>query len=145
MGSTWSGTSGACSGCVADLRSGSPATIQISPAMFMGRYCDTTPLQVTTSGQLTMLATVTWGDVFEINQDFGDHHAPPAFATQGSDRTATVDGTLVEPAADTASCVERRIVTPYHVDWYVNQQNLRLRGLRNFRIDAATTACRPPV
>jgi hypothetical protein len=100
---------------------------------------------VTTSGQLTILATVTWGDVLEMNQDFGDHHAPPPFASQGSDRAATVDGQLVEPAADTPTCAQRRIVTPYHVDWYVNQQNLRLRGLRNFRIDAATTACRSPV
>ena len=31
--------------------------------------------------------------------------------------------------------------TPFHVDWYVNQQNLRLRGLRNFRIDPPQTLC----
>ena len=32
-------------------------------------------------------------------------------------------------------------VTPYHVDWYVNRANVKLLGLRNFRVDSPQNSC----
>jgi hypothetical protein len=37
--STWSGTSGACDGCVADLRGNAPTSIDVVATSFKGQYC----------------------------------------------------------------------------------------------------------
>jgi hypothetical protein len=144
--STWSGTSGACDGCVADLRGGAPASIHVVETSFNGQYCGGSPtaLQVFAGGQLTILQTPSWSDIIAFNQDVGATLVTPTFVIQGTDEVATVNGSVSEPTGSTTglSC---SLVTPYHVDWYVNQQNLKLHGLRNFRIDASQTVCRSPV
>jgi hypothetical protein len=135
-GSGWSGTSGVCNGCVADLRGRPPASIDMVGLTFSGQYCGGAgPLTVSASGHLAMLAAPTFADILEMNQNLGDQQAPPTFAVQGPDMVTTVDRSLGEGAG----CLYT--FTPFHVDWYVNQQNPRLRGLRNFRIDSPQTLC----
>ena len=104
-----------------------------------GSYCggETTSLEVTVSGQLTIVSTPTSADILEINSLFSDL-APPSFAQQGDEMVATVDGTLyenVDPVAQTGSAA------PHHVDWYVNSQDVTVFGLRNFRIDTTLPIC----
>ena len=137
-----SGVSGACDGCVADLRGAAPASLAIGPVTMTGLYCDgTTPLEVTVSGQLTILPTPSAADILEINSPYvypyADFRSLPSFAQQGDEMVATVDGTLYEndPVAQTGSA------TPFHVDWYVNSQDVTVFGLRNFRIDATLPIC----
>ena len=133
-----SGVTGACDGCVADLRGAAPASLSIGPVTMTGLYCDgTTPLEVTVSGQLTILPTPSAADILEVNASFSDL-APPSFAQQGDAMVAAVNGTLyenVDPVAQTGSA------TPFHVDWYVNSQDATLFGLRNFRIDSTLPIC----
>lgn len=135
-GAGWSGTSGECNDCVADLRGGAPASIDMVGLAFSGQYCGGAGLlMVSASGHLTMLAAPTFADILEMNQNRGDQQVPPIFVVQGPDLVTTVDGSLGEGAGCTYT------FTPFHVDWYVNQQNPRLRGLRNFRIDSPQTLC----
>jgi hypothetical protein len=144
--STWSGTAGACDGCVADLRGAAPASIDVVATSFKGQYCGGSPiaLQVSAGGHLTILQTPSWGDITAFNQDVGATLVTPTFVVQGTDEVATVDGSVSEPAPSTSG-LPCSLVTPYHVDWYVNQPSLKLHGLRNFRIDASQTVCRSPV
>jgi hypothetical protein len=142
-GSTFGGTTGACTGCVPDLRAGAPPTIDIVTATLTGSYCDTgaTPLTVTLSGHLDLLAAPSFDDIMEINQPFGPKRAAPAFLSQGSDMVVTVDGAVGEPTATLPGYASCELTTPYHVDWYVERQNVKHRGLRNFRIEAQQTCC----
>jgi hypothetical protein len=143
-----SGVSGTCDGCVADLRGAAPASLSIGPVTMTGLYCDvaTSPLEVTVSGQLTLLPTPSAADILEINSSpyayaYAYPGARPTFAQQGDEMVATIDGTLyenVDPAALTGSA------TPFHVDWYVNSQDVTVFGLRNFRIDATLPLCGRP-
>jgi hypothetical protein len=144
--STWSGTSGACDGCIADLHGDAPASIDVVATVFTGQYCSpaATSLQVLAGGHLTILQAPSWDDIIAFNQDVGATLVTPTFVVQGIDEVATVDGSVSEPAASTSG-LPCNLVTPYHVDWYVNQQNLKLHGLRNFRIGASQTVCRSPV
>jgi hypothetical protein len=147
-GITVSGASGACDGCVADLRGAAPASLAVGPVTMTGQYCDgMTPLEVTVSGQLTILPTPSAADILEMYSVFPADivaPAPPPFAQQGNEMVATVDGTLyeiVDPVLPTGSA------TPFHLDWYVNSQDVTVFGLRNFRIDATLPICantRPP-
>jgi hypothetical protein len=147
-GVTVSGASGACDGCVADLRGTAPASLSIGPVTMTGQYCDgMTPLEVTVSGQLTILPTPAAADILEMYSLFPADivaPAPPPFAQQGNEMVATVNGTLyeiVDPVLPTGTA------TPFHVDWYVNSRDVTLFGLRNFRIDATLPICantRPP-
>jgi hypothetical protein len=137
-----SGVSGTCDGCVADLRGAAPASLSIGPVTMAGQYCaGTGPLEVTVSGQLTILPTPSAADILEINSAgyaYAYAGSLPSFAQQGDEMVATVDGTLyenVDPVAQTSSA------TPFHVDWYVNSQDVTLFGLRNFRIDATLPLC----
>jgi hypothetical protein len=134
-----SGASGACDACVADLRGAAPASLSIGPVTMTGQYCDgTTPLEVTVSGQLTILPTPTAADILEINSGYAYAGSLPFFAQQGDEMVATIDGTLyenVDPVALTGSA------TPFHIDWYVNSQDVKVFGLRNFRIDATLPLC----
>jgi hypothetical protein len=103
-----------------------------------GQYCaGTTALEVTLSGQLTILPTPSVADIIEINASFSDL-APPSFAQQGDAMVATVDGTLYENV-DTVA--QNGSATPFHVDWYVNSQDVTVFGLRNFRIDSTLPIC----
>jgi hypothetical protein len=140
----FSGDSGACTGCVADLRGAPPASLSIGPVTMIGPYCagDSTRLEVNVSGQLTMLPSPSVADFLEMNQQYADPDGYvdplPNFAQQGDEMVATVNGTLYEnfdPGRQTG------IATPFHVDWFVNSQNVTLFGLRNFRIDATLPIC----
>ena len=138
----WAELAGACDGCVADLRGAAPASLSIGPVTFTGSYCyGYTPLEVTVSGQLTILPTPSAADILEIISPLSDLAPLPSFVQQGDELVATVDGTLyenVDPVAQTGSA------TPFHVDWYVNSQDSTVFGLRNFRIDATVPLCGPP-
>jgi hypothetical protein len=144
--STWSGTSGACDSCVADLLGAAPGSIDVVETTFEGQYCGgaATALQIVAGGHLTILQTPSWSDIIAFNQDVGATLATPTFVVQGTDEVATVDGSVSEPINSTSS-LSCSLITPYHVDWYVNQQTLPLHGLRNFRIDASQMVCRSPV
>jgi hypothetical protein len=48
----------------------------------------------------------------------------------------TMSGVLVEPSQN--NCAQ---MTPYHVTWYVRQQDVTIYGLRNFLVDAPFTGC----
>jgi hypothetical protein len=139
-----SGVSGTCDGCVADLRGAAPASLSIAPVTMTGLYCDLppSPLEVTVSGQLTILPTPSAADILEINSSpYVYAGTRPTFAQQGDEMVATIDGTLyenVDPVALTGSA------TPFHVDWYVNSQDVTVFGLRNFRIDATLPLCGRP-
>jgi hypothetical protein len=135
-GAGWSSTSGVCNGCLVDLRGSAPAAIDMVGLTFSGQYCGVAaPLTVSASGHLAMLAAPAFTDIMEMNQSFGDHQAPPTFVVQGPDMVTTVDRSLGEGVG----CLYT--FTPFHVDWYVNQQNPRLRGLRNFHIDSPQIIC----
>jgi hypothetical protein len=140
-GSSWTGTSGSCAACVSDLRTGSPQTISIGSATLNGQFCYGQPLTVSVSGQLAIVAQPSFDDIMEINQSFGDHLAPPPFASEGPDMVTTIDDALYEPIPTMSGCAGSERVTPYHVDWYVNRQNVELLGLRNFRVDPPQNLC----
>ena len=53
---------------------------------------------------------------------------------------ATIDGENVE--SNVNACGNVRIITPYHVELYINRGDAKQYGLRNFRIDPPKTwAC----
>ena len=142
--STWSGVSASCATCVPDLRGAMPATITISAARLDGMLCDDNPFSVTASGQLSRIATPSTDDVFAINQLIGDYRWPGArFTLVGNEQVATIDGFLVEPVSN-AGC-EATQNTHYHVDWYINVDDPKKHGLRNFRIEPTTLQCCPTI
>ena len=140
----FSGTSGACTGCVADLRGVPPTNLSIGPVTMIGPYCANGPtaLEVNVSGQLTMLPNPSVADLLEMNQQYADPDGYldplPNFVQQGDEIVATVDGRLYE---NVNTALQTGSVTPFHVDWYVNSQDVTLFGLRNFRIDATVPVC----
>jgi hypothetical protein len=139
-GSTWSGTSAACAMCLPDLIGAAPATMTIGSGHYDGRLCDATSFSVTASGQLSKVATASLDDIMAINEIVGDYRWPGSkFALVGREQVATVDGLFVEPEVG-AGCMATRN-TAYHVDWYVNVDDPRQRGLRNFRVDSPQIEC----
>jgi hypothetical protein len=138
----WSGVSASCDGCVGDLRPGAPASIAIGPTTLTGQYCDgSTPLEVSVSGQLNLLASPSVDDILGVNQPYGAYQAPPSFVLQGDDMVTTVSGFLLEVADP---ILMGGTATPYSVDWYVNRQNPAVFGLRNFSIGSPRVICRHP-
>ena len=138
----WSGTAGACNGCVTDLRSGSPATIDIASATFAGLYCGPeTALTVVAGGHLAIVSSPSFDDLLAINQQFGDRPPAPPFHLDGADMVVTMDGSTVESTSPLPGYDQCTLVTPYHVDWYVRRQDVTVFGLRNFRADATYIDC----
>jgi hypothetical protein len=134
----WSGSSPMCDGCVADLRGDAPASLSLGPVTMTASCAGTTPLEVTLSGQLTMLPNPSLADILEMNQPFGTYGTPPAFVQQGDDMVAPADGVLYEV---TYIVNETGMATPFHLEWYVSSQTPTLFGLRNFRVDPPQPLC----
>jgi hypothetical protein len=95
---------------------------------------------INAQGHLSVQSPPAFADIAEINQHFGERPAGPTFTQAGTDMVTTIDDYLVESASSTGSAV-CQTVTPYHVDWYVQQDNVKTFGLRNFRIDTPELAC----
>jgi hypothetical protein len=140
---SWTGQESSCAGCVADFRSGVPAQINLTQAIFSSSDCATpTPLRtvaVTASGQLTLVAAPSIDDIIQIDQ-LDVSGQVPTFTVKGTEMVAEVDGWYGEPTevACYSSC---SLIAPFHVEWFVDRQDAKRFGLRNFRIDPPQTSC----
>ena len=139
----WRDVLSKCSGCIADFRSGSPQVIDVDGSTFRAASCFGSPT-VTPSGHLAILAAPSFDDIMELDHVAGDQAMTPVFTAQGGDMVTTDQRGVSELGPPAPGCAHTVILTLYHVDWYVNRQNPRIRGLRNFQIYEQESQCCDP-
>jgi hypothetical protein len=135
--SPWFGVNGTCAGCLPDFRTTTPAGFTLAQTTFTGTYCQG-------GGPMTVQASATLAHSGAVLSITDIEMIAPLFGVPledaGDADIHTLPGYLDEPT--TAGCYQDcDRTTNYNVDWYIDRQDPRKFGLRNFRILSSSTTC----
>jgi len=136
-GNPWFGVNGACTDCLPDFRTTTPEGFRLAQTTFTGTYCQGGgPMTVQASANLARSgAALPITDIEMIAPLFG-----VPLEDGGDADIQTISGYLDEPT--TAGCYQDcDRTTNYNVDWYIDRQDPRKFGVRNFRILSKSTTC----